>query len=65
MQCVFASLLKVFTHLRTEAGSGYAVFVCSDEGASLIETECIVETFAYNSSLANNRYGIISPVEFR
>ena len=59
------SVLKVFTHLMTEAGTGYAVFVCSDEGASLIETECIVETVVYNSSLANNRYGIILPIEFR
>jgi hypothetical protein len=62
---VVISVLKVFTHLMTEAGTGYAVFVCSDEGASLIETECIVETVVYNSSLANNRYGIILPIEFR
>ena len=62
---VVVSVLEVFTHLMTEAGTGYAVFVCSDEGEILIETECIVETVVYNSSLANNRYGILLPIEFR
>ena len=59
------TMLKVYTLVRTEAGSGYATYMCNDEGASLIETECIVETIVYNSSLANDRCGIILPIEFR
>ena len=62
---VFCTLLKVFTLVRTEAGSGYAVYMCTDEGARLIETECIVDTVVYNSSLANSRCGIILPIELR
>ena len=61
---VAISVLKAFTQVKTEAGTGYAVFVCNDEGAILIETECIVDTVVYNISLAN-RYGIILPIEFR